>query len=66
MLIISKIIKRVEYVACMGMMRNTSDERQFSQSNPKALYPPSLTSSFKPFYKARKKAAPIGFVSLIN
>jgi hypothetical protein len=57
-------MKWVEYVAYMGLMRNVFNERQFSQSNPNTLYPPSLTSSFKPFYKVRKKA-PIAFVSFV-
>ena len=65
MLFTSESMKWVEYVAYMGLMRNASNERQFSQSNPNTLHPPPLTSNFKPFYKFRKKA-PNGFVSLCD
>lgn len=65
MLFTSESTKWVEYVAYMGLMRNASNERQFSHSNPNTLYPPFFTSSFKPFYKVRKKA-PIAFVSLCD
>jgi hypothetical protein len=65
MLFTSEIMKLVEYVAYIRLMRNASNGRQFSQSNPHNLYPPSLTSSCKIFYKIRKKA-PIGFASLCD
>lgn len=65
MLFLSESLKWVEYVAYVAMMRNASNERQFNQSNPDTLYPPSLISTFKAFYKILKKAS-TGSVSLCD